>query len=205
MWKDDLEIIMNEGLLNYDGNEIYLTGKIIINANNINDLYKSFQINKKYRKDIEKIELDFVYNFNKNKFRFDNVRVDNAANEKLDRFIDSHNFDGSSLHNEHIINNNLNINNFEIVETINITDFCLENKINQIDILKIDAEGSEYDILHSLKNNISKITIIYCESHNSKNYSKINDLLKKSHKIFRDYKKKNDLFETVYVRKNYYK
>jgi hypothetical protein len=112
MWKDDLEIIMNEGLLNYDGNEIYLTGKIIINANNINDLYKSFQINKKYRKDIEKIELDFVYNFNKNKFRFDNVRVDNAANEKLDRFIDSHNFDEKIFVNKIIFKNF--VNNFFI-------------------------------------------------------------------------------------------
>jgi hypothetical protein len=112
MWKDDLEIIMNEGLLNYDGNEIYLTGKIIINANNINDFYKSFQINKKYRKDIEKIELDFVYNFNENKFRFDNVRIDNAANEKLDRFIDSHNFDEKTFVNKIIFKNF--INNFFI-------------------------------------------------------------------------------------------
>ena len=112
MWKDDLEIIMNEGLLNYDGNEIYLTGKIIVNANNINDFYKSFQINKKHRKDIKKIELDFVYNFNENKFRFDNVQVDNAANEKLDRFIDTHNFDEKTFVNKIIFKNF--INNFFI-------------------------------------------------------------------------------------------
>ena len=153
---------------------------------------------------------DLIPILKKNLNSYKNISIVNKAvkdinNKKSKLFIDSHNFDGSTLHNEHIINNNLNVNNFEIVETINIADFCLENKINQIDILKIDAEGSEYDILHSLKNNISKITIIYCESHNSKNYSKINDLLKKSHKIFRDYKKKNDLFETVYVRRNYYK
>ena len=36
--------------------------------------------------------------------------------------------------------------------------------------------------------------MIYCESHNSKNYLKINNLLEKSHKIIRDYKKNNDLF-----------
>ena len=112
MWKDDLEIIMSEGLLNYDGNEIYLTGKIIINANNINDFYKSFQINKKYRKGIKKIELDFVYNFNKNKFRFDNVRVDNIASEKLDRFIDTHNFDEKTFVNKIMFKNF--INNFFI-------------------------------------------------------------------------------------------
>ena len=112
MWKDDLEIIMSEGLLNYDGNEIYLTGKIIINANNINDFYKSFQINKKYRKGIKKIELDFVYNFNENKFRFDNVRVDNATSDKLDKFIDAHNFNEKTFVNKIIFKNF--INNFFI-------------------------------------------------------------------------------------------
>ena len=112
MWKDDLEIIMNEGILNYDENEIYLTGKIIVNANNIDNFYKSFQINKNYRKDIKKIELDFVYNFNKNKFRFDNVRVDNIASEKLDRFIDTHNFDEKTFVNKIMFKNF--INNFFI-------------------------------------------------------------------------------------------
>jgi len=130
--------------------------------------------------------------------------VKNVNNKKSKLFIDSHNYDGSSLHSEYINKNNLNVNNFEIVETINIADFCLEKKIKEIDILKIDAEGSEQDILYSLNNNISKISVIYCESHNSKNYLKINTLLEKSHKIIKDYKKNNDLFETVYVQKKYY-
>ena len=99
MWKEDLEIIMNEGLLNYDQDEIYLNGKLIINTINIDNFYKSFQINKSNRKDINKIELDFVYNFNKNKFRFDNVKIDNSSNEKLDSFIDSHNFSGKTFDN----------------------------------------------------------------------------------------------------------
>lgn len=133
-----------------------------------------------------------------------NKAVKNVTDKKSKLFIDSHDFDGSTLHDEHINSNNLNINHFEIVETINIADFCLENKINEIDIIKIDAEGSEYDILYSLKNIISKASVIYCESHNFKNYLKINDLLKKSHNIFRDNKKKNDLFETIYIRKNYF-
>ena len=50
MWKDDLEINLKEGLLNYDQNEIFLIGKLIINANNIDNFYKSFQIKKIHRK-----------------------------------------------------------------------------------------------------------------------------------------------------------
>ena len=112
MWKEDLEIIMNEGLLNYDQDEIYLNGKLIINTINIDNFYKSFQINKSNRKDINKIELDFVYNFNKNKFRFDNVKIDNSSNEKLDSFIDSHNFSGKTFDNKIMFKNF--INNFFI-------------------------------------------------------------------------------------------
>ena len=44
MWKDDLEINLKEGILNYDENEIFLIGKIIIDAKNIDNFYKSFQI-----------------------------------------------------------------------------------------------------------------------------------------------------------------
>ena len=112
MWKEDLEIIMNEGLLNYDQDEIYLNGKLIINTINIDNFYRSFQINKSNRKDINKIELDFVYNFNKNKFRFDNVKIDNSSNEKLDSFIDSHNFSGKTFDNKIMFKNF--INNFFI-------------------------------------------------------------------------------------------
>ncbi len=91
MWKDDLEINLKEGILNYDENEIFLIGKIIIDAKNIDNFYKSFQIKKIHRKDINKLELDFVYNFNKNKFNFDNVKIDNKTSVKLNEFLDQFN------------------------------------------------------------------------------------------------------------------
>ena len=86
-WKDDLEIILDNGILNYDENEIYLIGKLLINAKNIDNFYKSFQIKKIHRKKIKQLELDFVYNFNKNKFIFDNVEIDNESNENLNNFL----------------------------------------------------------------------------------------------------------------------
>ena len=106
LWKDDLEIILNDGLLSYDNNEIFLLGKLIINAKNIGDFYKSFQIKKNDRKRINQLELDFVYNFNKNKIMFDNVKIDKKSNEKIDQFIDEHNS------NEDKFNNKVNFKNF---------------------------------------------------------------------------------------------
>ena len=91
MWKDDLEINLKEGILNYDNDQILLIGKLIINSNNIDNFYKSFQIKKIHRKRINKLELDFVYNFNQNKFNFDNVKIDDKSNDKLNEFLDNFN------------------------------------------------------------------------------------------------------------------
>ncbi len=108
MWKDDLEINLKEGLLNYNQNEIFLIGKLIINANNIDNFYKSFQIKKIYRKKMNKLELDFVYNFNKNKFIFDNVKIDNKSNDKLNKFLDNFNSTDKKFFNKIVFKNFVN-------------------------------------------------------------------------------------------------
>ena len=43
------------------------------------NFYKSFQINKNYRKDLKQIEMDFVYNLNTKNFMFDNVKIDKTS------------------------------------------------------------------------------------------------------------------------------
>ena len=91
MWKDDLEIILKESVLNYDNNEVNLIGKINIKVIDKDDFFSSYQIKKLNRKDIELIEFDFAYNLSQKKINFDNVKVDNSTNENLDRFISKFN------------------------------------------------------------------------------------------------------------------
>ena len=43
------------------------------------------------RKKLKKIEVDFVYNFNRNKFQFDNIKIDKNSYENVDIFIDNYN------------------------------------------------------------------------------------------------------------------
>ncbi len=108
MWKDDLEINLKEGLLSYDQNEISLIGKLTINANNIDNFYKSFQIKKVHRKKMNRLELDFVYNFDKNKFIFDNVKIDDKSNDKLNKFLENFNLTDEKFFNKIVFKNFIN-------------------------------------------------------------------------------------------------
>ena len=90
-WKENINLTFVESLLNFDEDKIYLNGKIIINIKDQDDFYKSFQIAKELRKDLKNVEFDFNYDFNENKVSFDNLRIDNKTNEKLDRLISKFN------------------------------------------------------------------------------------------------------------------
>jgi len=90
-WKENLNLTFVESLLNFDEDKIYLNGKIIINIKDQDNFYKSFQIAKELRKDLKNVEFDFNYDFNENKVSFDNLRIDNKTNEKLDRLISKFN------------------------------------------------------------------------------------------------------------------
>ena len=91
MWKDDLKIYLTESLLNYDQDEIYLIGKINIEVEDTNDFYKSFQVEKDYRKKIEKIQFDFNYNFTQQNISFNNFEIDNKPSLIIENFVEKFN------------------------------------------------------------------------------------------------------------------
>jgi len=86
-WKNDLKISLNESLISLDDDGLNLIGTFLLEFKNINNFYSSFQIQKKNRKDIKKIQIDFVYNFNTRNLRFDNPRVNNLQNNNLEEFL----------------------------------------------------------------------------------------------------------------------
>lgn len=104
-WKDDLIISMQDGILDYNDDGIFLTGRLIIQLEDLNNFYQSFQIKKMNRKKLKKIEVDFVYNFNRNKFQFDNIKIDNNSYENVDIFIDNYNSSEKKFFNKIIFKN----------------------------------------------------------------------------------------------------
>lgn len=104
-WKDDLIVSMRDGILDYNDEGIFLTGRLIIQLEDLNNFYQSFQIKKTNRKKLKKIEVDFVYNFNRNKFKFDNIKIDKNSNENVDIFIDNYNSSEKKFSNKIIFKN----------------------------------------------------------------------------------------------------
>ena len=96
------------------------------------------------------------------------------------------------------------------VKIITLSDFIKENNINKIDILKIDTEGSEFNILQGLDdNNFKMINYIFFEHHydlmlkKNYNFSDINLLLIKNNfrLCFKNKMRFRKTFEYIYEKK----
>jgi FkbM family methyltransferase len=71
------------------------------------------------------------------------------------------------------------------VQGLTFNDICEKYKINQIDLLKMDIEGAEYEVLNSLsQNDWDKINSVVLEYH---------DFLNFSHEVLKNILKQNNL------------
>ncbi len=108
MWNEDLKIILKNSFLSYDKNQINLIGKVIINFNNIDNFFSTFQIKKINRKKVKQIEIDFVYNINNKKINFDNPRIDKNSNLNVEKFIQNFNLENEKFFNKITFKNFVN-------------------------------------------------------------------------------------------------
>ena len=65
-WKDDANLVISDSLIHVKDNELILDGKLDISVENSNKIYKFLLTPKKHRSEINKIELNFIYNFDNN-------------------------------------------------------------------------------------------------------------------------------------------
>ena len=91
MWKKDLKITFNESFLTYDENEIKIIGNTLLEFEDLDNFYKSFQVKKDNRNRLKKIEFDFIYSLDKKTFNFDNVKIDNFENENIKEYLEEFN------------------------------------------------------------------------------------------------------------------
>ena len=91
IWKENVKVFFSDASLNFDKEKIYLNGRTSFDVKNKDEFYKFFQIKKELRKNIQKIELDINYDFNEEKITFDNLRIDNRSNKKIEEIVSNFN------------------------------------------------------------------------------------------------------------------
>ena len=91
MWKKDLKILFNESFLTFDDNEIKIIGNTLLEFEDLDNFYKSFQVKKDNRNRLKTIEFDFIYSIDKKTFSFDNVKIDNFENENVKEYLENFN------------------------------------------------------------------------------------------------------------------
>ena len=62
------------------------------------------------------------------------------------------------------------------IKTISLSSFIDKNKLDIVDLLKIDTEGFEYNVIRGLKSNLNKIKLLHLEHH-------FDDMVIKNYKI----------------------
>ena len=91
----------------------FFTGELIFKIKNSKNLYKFFQTNKKYRKEIKEIRVSFKINLLDNSYSLKEISIDNQSNDQIQNVIKYYN------------KNNLNI--FKRIEIKNLFNEIVSN------------------------------------------------------------------------------
>ncbi len=108
IWKENVNVSFLDSFLNFDKEKINLNGRTSFDVKNQDEFYKFFQIKKDLRKNIKKIELDFNYDFFEEKITFDNLRIDNKSNKKIEEIVSNFNSKSQKFFNKVTFKNFVN-------------------------------------------------------------------------------------------------
>jgi len=104
-WLNYADFKISDSLIYINENQLVLDGKLLVDINNYNQIYKFLQISKKLRPKIEKIELNFYYNFDQEIINFNTVKINDQVIKKLDVVLDKIILKKSNLQNKIYLKN----------------------------------------------------------------------------------------------------
>ena len=108
IWKENVKVSFSDAFLNFDKEKINLNGRTSFDVKSQDEFFKFFQIKKDLRKNIGKIELDFNYDLYEEKITFDNLRIDNKSNKKIEEIISNFNSNSKKFFNKVTFKNFVN-------------------------------------------------------------------------------------------------
>ncbi len=107
-WRDFADFELLESLIFVRNGELILDGKLKININNYNKLYSFLLTPKNYRNEINKIDLNFSYNFDQKIAELKDIKIDNKINQNVNKILSNVFLKKDDLQNKIYFKNLLN-------------------------------------------------------------------------------------------------
>lgn len=99
-WKNITDFKVKESLIYVKNNELVLDGKLNIIIKNSDAIFQFLLTPKRYRTNLKKIDLDFVYNFDQNILNLNNIRIDKNQTKNIDKILNNLIFKANKLQNK---------------------------------------------------------------------------------------------------------
>ena len=107
-WRNFADFELLESLIFVKNGELVLDGKLKININDYNKLYKFLLTPKNYRNKIKKIDLNFTYNFDQKIAELKDIKIDNKINQNVNKILNNVILKKDDLQNKIYFKNLLN-------------------------------------------------------------------------------------------------
>ena len=107
-WRNFADFELLDSLIFVKDGELVLDGKLKININNYNEIYKFLLTPKNYRNVIKKIDLNFTYNFDQNIAELKDIKIDENINQNVNRILNNVILKKDDLQNKIYFKNLLN-------------------------------------------------------------------------------------------------
>ena len=114
-WQDSAKFYFTNSLIFLKDGELVLDGNLSISIKDYDEIYKFLLTPKFYRKKIQKIDLNFEYNFDQNTANLKDIKIDNVFNENINRILNNVVFKKNNLQNRIYFKNIINkaLKNYE--------------------------------------------------------------------------------------------
>ena len=86
-WKNFADFELLNSLIFIRDGELIFDGKLKINVNDYNGIYKFLLTPKNYRKKISEIDLNFTYNFDQNIAELKDIKIDNKIHQNVNKVL----------------------------------------------------------------------------------------------------------------------
>ena len=107
-WRDFATFELVESLIFVRDGELVLDGKLKVNINNYNKIYKFLLTPKNYRNEINQIDLNFTYNFDQKTAELKDIKVDNNIDLNVNKILNNVILKKDDLQNKIYFKNLLN-------------------------------------------------------------------------------------------------